>query len=167
MSRRMDPLADIKLAPRETVTVDSTRLEEDFLERHALFLPPWRERLLGVGLGPPYGPRSAAAYSRLITEYCGSRGGGGLWDDEMDPPKHSRPINDDAERMRHFVERHAQEIPLHELEAYYAVYRDGCSLQVAARRTGHGYRNTLLAIANLRRRQERKRKVPIVKTRGA
>jgi hypothetical protein len=54
---------------------------------HALYLPPWREALPGVGLSPSYGPQTQGAYQRVCDEYQnearGAIGSPALWDREQ------------------------------------------------------------------------------------
>lgn len=136
---------------------------EDFLERHVLFMPPWRERLHADRLGPWYGPHTEAAFERALRSHRESTAGGGLWDPEeerdMSPALATREANAIAERydaakMRAFVERHNDQIPIRELEVYFAFYRDRLSKGDTARRMGVSKGTVKCLLVRLRRRSK-------------
>ena len=104
------------------------------------FAPPWRERL-GRGFGPRYGPRTASALDAEWERWNASRAGGGLWDDEEDPPRtgaavrpsvrFSRP---DAVILGRWARARAERLPLMEVAVWLELYEAGSSLRQAAAR---------------------------------
>ena len=155
---------DILEAFAERAQSQGTRFEEDFLESHALYMPPWRERTLDGELGPCFGPRTAAAYDRAREEYAQSTAGGGLWDSTAELQSNQRAATRagvakcqriDAEQVQHWVNRHSHEISMRHLEAYFAFYRDGMSIGQTARCMGIARETARSYLKDLRRRMRR------------
>lgn len=129
---------------------------DEVSEDHSNYLPPWRERLLNNELGPEYGPEMSG-YIRMQEEYAESLEGGGLWDPLELPARKKQEekkakVRYDAEKAHRFVRLHSHEIPMRELEVYFAVYMDLLSDGQAARKIGISRNNFDVTLKNFRRR---------------
>ena len=130
---------------------------------HALFMPPWRDRLIDDQLGPWYGPETEAAYERQARMHLESTAGGGLWDPQeeqrMDPEATIREERRqgeryDAEKMSRFVARHSPDIPMRELEVYTDFYITGLTKGQTARHLEISKKTVENTLLNLRRRMK-------------
>jgi hypothetical protein len=129
---------------------------------HAKYMPPWRDKLPSGGLGPEHGPRSESELKRAQKRFCEALEGGGLWDPDQEAgqlqlPTRVRRANHiaqryDARAMDEFVRKRSYEIPMSELEVYTALYVDGVSQAVAARRLGRARKTVHNQLLQLRRR---------------
>jgi hypothetical protein len=106
--------------------------------QHALYCPPWRERLGNGKLGPWYGPKGADAMTRALVDYEQSRAGGGLWDPDAKPGEVRREEKRAAERhdladVSDYVRAHSDDVPQREVEVWVLYWLEQKSVRVTAR----------------------------------
>ena len=112
---------------------------ETLINEKTITRPPWRDVLADNSLSPEYGPRTESEFLRLQKEHKNSVMGGGLWDFTREPRRARARTRlakkrEEAVLIMAWVQVHHAEIPDRELEAAYAVWRDGCSPNQAAKR---------------------------------
>lgn len=104
---------------------------------HAMFMSPWRERLSvaadgEIRLSPYYGPPTAAAYERAISDYTELREAGSLWDPEeaakhgprKEAAKLARVRRPDHDAVESLWRRQQATIPERERQVLFAFWRD-------------------------------------------
>jgi hypothetical protein len=110
----------------------------DPVQAHAIFLPPWRDRLADGSLGPEYGATGPGAWAEAWNDWRASIFGGGLWDAAEEHRRPAPPVKPAFayEPPEAFLVRIGHTLPQTEARAASMRYRDNLRTPAIAKRLG-------------------------------